>query len=51
VYFFTKIAGSQLSLARRRPSTLAPVYVLHASNEASYISRAEVAVTGGHSIV
>ena len=34
-----------------QPKELAPVYVMLASNEASYVSGATVAVTGGKPII
>jgi NAD(P)-dependent dehydrogenase (short-subunit alcohol dehydrogenase family) len=34
-----------------QPAELAPVYVLLASDEASYVSGAKVAVTGGNPIL
>ena len=44
--------GSDVPLARPgQPAEVAPVYVLLASNEASYISGARVAVTGGKPIL
>lgn len=44
--------GSDVPLARPgQPSEVAPVYVLLASNEASYVSGARVAVTGGKPIL
>ncbi|MBF6175804.1 SDR family oxidoreductase [Nocardia blacklockiae] len=44
--------GSQVPLGRPgQPAELAPVYVLLASDEASYISGARVAVTGGQPIL
>ena len=44
--------GSDTPLGRAgQPAELAPVYVLLASDEASYISGARVAVTGGRPIL
>jgi NAD(P)-dependent dehydrogenase (short-subunit alcohol dehydrogenase family) len=44
--------GSQVPLGRPgQPAELAPVYVLLASDEASYVSGSAVAVTGGNPIV
>ncbi|UNX56110.1 SDR family oxidoreductase [Georgenia sp. TF02-10] len=44
--------GKQVPLARPgQPAELAPVYVLLASDEASYVSGARVAVTGGSPIL
>jgi len=44
--------GQQVPLGRAgQPAELAPVYVLLASDEASYISGARVAVTGGNPIL
>jgi NAD(P)-dependent dehydrogenase (short-subunit alcohol dehydrogenase family) len=44
--------GKQVPLARAgQPAELAPVYVLLASDEASYVSGARVAVTGGNPIL
>ena len=44
--------GSQVPLGRAgQPAELAPVYVLLASDEASYVSGARVAVTGGKPIL
>jgi NAD(P)-dependent dehydrogenase (short-subunit alcohol dehydrogenase family) len=44
--------GSQVPLARPgQPAELAPVYVLLASDEGSYISGARIAVTGGNPIL
>ncbi|TFV91722.1 glucose 1-dehydrogenase [Blastococcus sp. CT_GayMR20] len=44
--------GEQVPLARAgQPAELAPVYVLLASDEASYVSGARVAVTGGNPIL
>lgn len=44
--------GSQVPLGRpAQPSELAPVYVMLASDEASYVSGARVAVTGGQPIL
>ncbi|MBB3675408.1 SDR family oxidoreductase [Modestobacter versicolor] len=44
--------GSQVPLGRAaQPAELAPVYVLLASDEASYVSGARVAVTGGNPIL
>ncbi|UOY02706.1 glucose 1-dehydrogenase [Blastococcus sp. PRF04-17] len=44
--------GQQVPLARPgQPAELAPVYVLLASDEASYVSGARVAVTGGNPIL
>src|SRR5919205_3141358 len=44
--------GQQVPLGRaRQPAELAPVYVLLASDEASYVSGARVAVTGGNPIL
>ena len=42
--------GENTGRAGRAPAELAPVYVLLASDEASYISGARVAVTGGRPI-
>ena len=40
--------GEQVPMGRAgQPAELAPVYVLLASDEASYVSGARVAVTGG----
>ena len=44
--------GSQVPLARAgQPAELAPVYVMLASDEASYVSGATVAVTGGQAVI
>ena len=44
--------GSQVPMGRAaQPAELAPVYVLLASDEASYVSGARVAVTGGNPIL
>jgi NAD(P)-dependent dehydrogenase (short-subunit alcohol dehydrogenase family) len=44
--------GSDVPLARAgQPAEVAPVYVLLASDEASYVSGARVAVTGGKPIL
>jgi len=44
--------GSQVPLGRAaQPAELAPIYVLLASDEASYVSGARVAVTGGNPIL
>jgi NAD(P)-dependent dehydrogenase (short-subunit alcohol dehydrogenase family) len=44
--------GDNVPLGRAgQPAELAPVYVLLASDEASYISGARVAVTGGRPIL
>ena len=44
--------GEQVPLGRAgQPAELAPVYVLLASDEASYVSGARVAVTGGNPIL
>ena len=44
--------GENTPLGRAgQPAELAPVYVLRASDEASYISGARVAVTGGRTIL
>jgi NAD(P)-dependent dehydrogenase (short-subunit alcohol dehydrogenase family) len=44
--------GKQVPLGRAaQPAELAPVYVLLASDEASYVSGARVAVTGGNPIL
>ncbi|NKZ00544.1 SDR family oxidoreductase [Nocardiopsis dassonvillei subsp. albirubida] len=44
--------GSQVPLGRAgQPSELAPVYVMLASDEASYVSGARVAVTGGKPVL
>ena len=44
--------GQQVPLGRAgQPAELAPVYVLLASDEASYVSGARVAVTGGNPIL
>jgi NAD(P)-dependent dehydrogenase (short-subunit alcohol dehydrogenase family) len=44
--------GQQVPLGRAgQPAELAPVYVLLASDEASYVSGARVAVTGGKPIL
>jgi hypothetical protein len=44
--------GSQVPLGRAgQPAELAPVYVMLASDEASYVSGARVAVTGGKPIL
>jgi NAD(P)-dependent dehydrogenase (short-subunit alcohol dehydrogenase family) len=47
-----KSFGEQVPMKRPgQPRELAPVYVLLASDEASYISGATVAVTGGKPII
>jgi NAD(P)-dependent dehydrogenase (short-subunit alcohol dehydrogenase family) len=47
-----KSFGSEVPLKRAgQPAELAPVYVLLASDEASYVSGARVAVTGGNPIL
>jgi NAD(P)-dependent dehydrogenase (short-subunit alcohol dehydrogenase family) len=44
--------GSQVPMKRPgQPAELAPVYVMLASEEASYVSGATVAVTGGKPII
>jgi len=44
--------GAQVPMKRpAQPCELAPVYVMLASNEASYVSGATIAVTGGHPIL
>jgi NAD(P)-dependent dehydrogenase (short-subunit alcohol dehydrogenase family) len=44
--------GSSVPLKRPgQPAELAPVYVLLASDEASYVSGATVAVTGGKPLI
>jgi NAD(P)-dependent dehydrogenase (short-subunit alcohol dehydrogenase family) len=44
--------GEQVPMGRAgQPAELAPVYVLLASDEASYISGARIAVTGGKPIL
>jgi NAD(P)-dependent dehydrogenase (short-subunit alcohol dehydrogenase family) len=44
--------GQQVPLGRAgQPAELAPVYVMLASDEASYVSGARVAVTGGKPIL
>ena len=44
--------GSQVPLARAgQPAELAPVYVMLASDEASYVSGATIAVTGGQAVI
>jgi len=44
--------GTEVPIARPgQPAELAPVYVLLASPEASYVSGAMVAVTGGKPII
>jgi NAD(P)-dependent dehydrogenase (short-subunit alcohol dehydrogenase family) len=44
--------GAQVPLARPgQPVEVAPPYVMLASDEASYISGAVIAVTGGKSII
>jgi NAD(P)-dependent dehydrogenase (short-subunit alcohol dehydrogenase family) len=44
--------GSQVPMKRpAQPCELAPVYVMLASGEASYVSGATVAVTGGKPIL
>ena len=44
--------GEQVPLGRAgQPAELAPVYVMLASDEASYVSGARVAVTGGKPIL
>ena len=47
-----QLFGENTPLGRAgQPVELAPVYVLLASDEASYISRARVAVTGGRPVL
>jgi NAD(P)-dependent dehydrogenase (short-subunit alcohol dehydrogenase family) len=47
-----KSFGSQVPMGRAgQPAELAPVYVLLASDEASYVSGARIAVTGGQPIL
>jgi NAD(P)-dependent dehydrogenase (short-subunit alcohol dehydrogenase family) len=47
-----KTFGSQVPMKRPgQPAELAPVYVLLASDEASYVSGATIAVTGGTPII
>jgi NAD(P)-dependent dehydrogenase (short-subunit alcohol dehydrogenase family) len=47
-----KSFGQNVPLKRPgQPAELAPVYVLLASSEASYVSGATVAVTGGQPII
>ncbi|MQY03718.1 SDR family oxidoreductase [Actinomadura macrotermitis] len=47
-----KSFGSQVPLGRAgQPAELAPVYVMLASDEASYVSGARIAVTGGQPIL
>jgi NAD(P)-dependent dehydrogenase (short-subunit alcohol dehydrogenase family) len=47
-----KSFGEQVPMKRPgQPRELAPVYVLLASDEASYISGATIAVTGGKPII
>jgi len=47
-----KTFGSQVPMKRPgQPRELAPVYVMLASEEASYVSGATVAVTGGKPII
>ena len=44
--------GEQVPMKRpAQPKELAPVYVMLASDEASYISGATIAVTGGKPII
>ncbi|MDR9778517.1 SDR family oxidoreductase, partial [Rhizobium hidalgonense] len=44
--------GGEVPLARAgQPAELAPVYVMLASDEASYVSGARIAVTGGKPIL
>jgi NAD(P)-dependent dehydrogenase (short-subunit alcohol dehydrogenase family) len=44
--------GEQVPIGRAgQPAELAPVYVMLASDEASYVSGARVAVTGGKPIL
>ena len=44
--------GEQVPMGRpAQPAELAPVYVLLASDEASYVSGARVAITGGNPIL
>jgi NAD(P)-dependent dehydrogenase (short-subunit alcohol dehydrogenase family) len=44
--------GEQVPMKRpAQPKELAPIYVMLASNEASYVSGATVAVTGGKPII
>jgi len=47
-----KTFGSQVPMKRPgQPAELASVYVLLASDEASYVSRATIGVTGGTPII
>jgi NAD(P)-dependent dehydrogenase (short-subunit alcohol dehydrogenase family) len=47
-----KSFGSEVPLGRAgQPAELAPVYVMLASDEASYVSGARIAVTGGQPIL
>jgi NAD(P)-dependent dehydrogenase (short-subunit alcohol dehydrogenase family) len=47
-----KSFGEQVPMGRPgQPAELAPVYVLLASDEASYVSGARIAVTGGKPIL
>jgi NAD(P)-dependent dehydrogenase (short-subunit alcohol dehydrogenase family) len=49
---FVKSFGEQVPMGRpAQPAELAPVYVMLASREASYISGATIAVTGGKPII
>ena len=44
--------GTQVPMGRpAQPKELAPVYVMLASDEASYVSGATIAVTGGKPII
>jgi NAD(P)-dependent dehydrogenase (short-subunit alcohol dehydrogenase family) len=44
--------GQQVPMKRAgQPAELAPVYVMLASDEASYVSGARIAVTGGQPIL
>jgi NAD(P)-dependent dehydrogenase (short-subunit alcohol dehydrogenase family) len=44
--------GEQVPIGRAaQPAELAPVYVMLASDEASYVSGARIAVTGGKPIL
>jgi NAD(P)-dependent dehydrogenase (short-subunit alcohol dehydrogenase family) len=44
--------GSEVPMQRPgRPAELAPVYIMLASDEASYVSGARIAVTGGTPIL
>jgi NAD(P)-dependent dehydrogenase (short-subunit alcohol dehydrogenase family) len=44
--------GEQVPMGRAgQPAELAPVYVMLASDEASYVSGARIAVTGGKPIL